>query len=154
MVHPLAQSTTLTEQGDKYRGAVVEDLQLPPAFALPEHEPILRAIDLAYERDFSFIPVLSRTRKPIGYIDVASLKSKFESGNTNPDDTIRSHMTRFDLSRKRADYTVITPMTGLADLEAFLLHALFALVTDDQRKFVLAVATSQDLENFVQRRGF
>lgn len=59
-------------------------MQLPPAFSLPDHEPILRAIDLAYERDFSFIPVLSRARKPIGYIDVAALKSKFESGKTNP----------------------------------------------------------------------
>jgi hypothetical protein len=42
--------------GDKYRGAVVEDLQLPPAFALPFDEAISRAIELAYERDFSHIP--------------------------------------------------------------------------------------------------
>ena len=61
-------------QGDKYRGAVVEvrrssmsnrgwtldslsqDLQLPPAFALPSDEAISRAIESAYERDFSYIP--------------------------------------------------------------------------------------------------
>ncbi len=58
---------------DRYRGAVVEvwfsfisvmtdywtlskDLQLQPAFALPSEEPISRAIELAYERDFSQIP--------------------------------------------------------------------------------------------------
>lgn len=59
---------------DKYRGAVVEvsntdiadwdanfqkpaqDLQLPPAFTLPREEPILAAIELAYDRDFSHIP--------------------------------------------------------------------------------------------------
>jgi len=60
---------------DKYRGAVVEvhrqvsliltrlvdifclqDLQLPPAFSLPRSELIARAIELAYDRDFSHIP--------------------------------------------------------------------------------------------------
>jgi hypothetical protein len=62
---------------EKYRGAVVEvilileslipaasdrsmhcfqDLQLPPAFALPIDEAISRAIELAYDRDFSHIP--------------------------------------------------------------------------------------------------
>jgi hypothetical protein len=57
---------------DKYRGAVVEvharvslahaslihlqDLQLPPAFSLPKTELIARAIELAYDRDFSHIP--------------------------------------------------------------------------------------------------
>ncbi|EJD54783.1 hypothetical protein AURDEDRAFT_110270 [Auricularia subglabra TFB-10046 SS5] len=146
--------TAADDAEDKYRGAVVEDLQLPPAFALPDYEPILRAIDLAYERDFSFIPVLSRTRKLLGYIDVSALKKAFEAGSTNPDDPIRSFMTRFDLKKKRKEYTVITPGTPLADLELFLKNNLFALVTDEDRKFVLAVATSQDLQNFVTRRGF
>lgn len=60
---------------DRYRGTVVEvcttqsdyihsltpyrcrqDLQLPPAFALPADESISRAIEFAYERDFSHIP--------------------------------------------------------------------------------------------------
>jgi len=41
---------------DKYRGAVVEDLQLPPAFTLPREEAIAAAIELAYDRDFSHIP--------------------------------------------------------------------------------------------------
>lgn len=60
-------------------------------------------------------------------------------------------------------YTVITPDTSLADLAEFLSNNIFALggpspilsaasstddslVTDSSRKFVLAVATSQDLE--------
>lgn len=33
-----------------------QDLQLPPAFALPADEAISRAIEMAYERDFSHIP--------------------------------------------------------------------------------------------------
>lgn len=34
----------------------LQDMQLPPAFALPKTEAISRAIELAYERDFSYIP--------------------------------------------------------------------------------------------------
>ncbi|THG96505.1 hypothetical protein EW026_g5338 [Hermanssonia centrifuga] len=51
-------------------------------------------------------------------------------------------------------YTLITPSTPLAELEQFLQDNIFAIVTDHGRKFVLAVATQQDLENFVNRRGF
>ena len=40
---------------------------------------------------------------------------------------MRTHITRFDLSQKRADYTIITPMTPLAELEAFLERTVFAL---------------------------
>lgn len=104
-------------------------------------------------------------------------------------------MNKFDRSAKR-EYTVITPFSPLEDLEVFLENNLFALgeslhcilyplwtidvsvpdntVTDSERKFVLAVATQQDLnvrpsvrtydcgfqtlmapfvQNFVTRRG-
>ncbi|KIJ07288.1 hypothetical protein PAXINDRAFT_19509 [Paxillus involutus ATCC 200175] len=50
-------------------------------------------------------------------------------------------------------YSLITPDTPLAELAEFLRHNIFALVTDYERKFVLAVATSQDVDNFVTRRG-
>lgn len=112
-------------------------------------------------------------------------------------------MTKFNRS-KSEPYTLITPSTPLEELEQFLQKNIFALsmntilliighaypnsysnspnplVTDWDRKFVLAVATSQDLEvsnfhviftnddmyqnnmttdddrlqNFVSRRGF
>lgn len=138
---------------DKYRGAVVEDLQLPPAFSLPSDEQILRAIEGAYERDFSQIPVLDRSRKPLGYVDVADLKKKWEAGQANPEDKVAAYMTKFQRSAYQP-YTLITPSTPLADLEAFLQENLFALVTDHGRKFVLGVATMGDLQQFVSRRGF
>ncbi|EKM56932.1 uncharacterized protein PHACADRAFT_254330 [Phanerochaete carnosa HHB-10118-sp] len=138
--------------GDKYRGAVVEDLQLPPAFALPQDEAISRAIELAYERDFSHIPVLDRHRKPLGYIDVAGLKKKWEAGEASPDEKVSKYIIKFIRSSSHP-YTVITPSTPLAELEQFLQDKIFALVTDAGRKFVLAVVTRQDLVNFVQRRG-
>ncbi|KZS97070.1 hypothetical protein SISNIDRAFT_472913 [Sistotremastrum niveocremeum HHB9708] len=142
----------LPAPSDKYRGAVVEDLQLPPAFCLPEHESISRAIELAYERDFSHIPVLSKERKPLGYIAVATLKEKWEKGLADPNDSVQSHTVKFQRSSSHP-YTLITPDTPLDVLEEFLTHNIFALVTDVGRKFVLGVATMQDLENFVSRRG-
>ena len=69
-------------------------------------------------------------------------------------------------------YTLITPKSSLAELEEFLKTNTFALgtlewpfrrgaclryisVTEDNRKFVLAVATSQDLEKFrISVQGF
>ncbi|CAL1709118.1 unnamed protein product [Somion occarium] len=148
---PLSQEILPTE--DKYRGAVVEDLQLPPAFALPKSEPISRAIELAYERDFSHIPVLGGNRRPLGYVDVAELKSKWEAGQANPDDRVEQYMTKFVRSACQP-YSLITPGTPLEELERFLENNIFALVTDWDRKFVLGVATRQDLESFVSRRGF
>jgi len=79
-------------------------------------------------------------------------------------------MTKF--KRTSAEpYITITPLSPLSELEEFLKSNIFALgqssqpsqnlfilknlslVTDQNRKFVLAVATSQDLESFVSRRG-
>ncbi len=49
-------------------------------------------------------------------------------------------------------YTIITPSTPLAELEDFLQLNLFAIVTDWDRKFVLGVATPQDLEVRIPQR--
>jgi len=38
---------------------VAQDMQLPPAFSLPHDEKIGRAIELAYDRDFSHIPLVA-----------------------------------------------------------------------------------------------
>ncbi|KAH7907574.1 hypothetical protein BJ138DRAFT_1159828 [Hygrophoropsis aurantiaca] len=137
---------------DKYRGAVVEDLQLPPAFSLPSDESISRAIELAYDRDFSHIPVLNHDRRPLGYVDVAALKTKWEAGSANPTESVIKYMTKFKREASQP-YTLVTPSTSLTELEEFLRHNIFALVTDYDRKFVLGVATSQDLDNFSSRRG-
>lgn len=69
-------------------------------------------------------------------------------------------MTRFQ--RKGRTYRVITMQTPLEELEAFFRGdgegasgewaQEFAVVTDENRRFVLGVATVQDLEEFVKRR--
>ncbi|TFY77591.1 hypothetical protein EWM64_g6422 [Hericium alpestre] len=92
------------------------------------------------------IRILDHNRKPLGYLDVPSLKKKWEAGEANPSDAVSAHMSRFNRSVTTNPYTVITADTPLADLERFLQDNIFALVTDYDRKFVLAVATGQDLE--------
>lgn len=83
-------------------------MQLPPAFSLPHDERIGKAVELAYDRDFSHIPyvkelsvktcmcarltyfscsVLSHERRPLGYIDVAALKTQWEAGEASPVNT-------------------------------------------------------------------
>ncbi|KAK7451094.1 hypothetical protein VKT23_012770 [Stygiomarasmius scandens] len=138
---------------DRYRGAVVEDLQLPPAFALPYTEHVSRVIELAYEREFSHIPILDKHRKPLGYVEVAKLKEKWEAGQIDSNDDVAKYMTKFKRSSS-VPYTLITPLTPLSELEEWLKSNIFALVTDYERKFVLAVATSHDLEEFTKRGGF
>ncbi|KAJ6631152.1 hypothetical protein B0H10DRAFT_1981113 [Mycena sp. CBHHK59/15] len=150
---PPALFSAAAPSEDKYRGAVVEDLQLPPAFALPANEAISRAIELAYDRDFSYIPVLDKRRRPIGHVDVAGLKARWEAGKADPTDKVSAYMTKFNRSASEP-YTLITPLAALADVEVFLQHNIFALVTDYDRKFVLGLVTMHDLETFVSRRGF
>lgn len=67
-------------------------------------------------------------------------------------------MTRFQ--RKGRTYQVITMETTLEELESFFRGGVpdgpwkqeFAVITDEKRRFVLGVATVQDLEEFVKRR--
>lgn len=67
-------------------------------------------------------------------------------------------MTRFQ--RKGKAYRVITMETPLEELEAFFRAGVvegpwvqeFAVITDENRRFVLGVATVPDLEEFVKRR--
>ncbi|RSH80010.1 uncharacterized protein EHS24_009681 [Apiotrichum porosum] len=147
--------TASVSNAAKYRGAVVEDLQLPPAFCVPQDAPLSLALEKAYEREFDQLPVLNDNRKPVGYLNVQAMKRKFESGQAAEADPISSHTTHFPMTSKAHPYTVITPDTTLEDLEAFFNSqgVEFALVTDDDRKWVLAVATRSDLETFVKRRG-
>ncbi|KAJ7637104.1 hypothetical protein FB45DRAFT_908261, partial [Roridomyces roridus] len=136
---------------------VVEDLQLPPAFTVRSSDSIQRALDLAFERDFSHIPVLDSKSKPLGYIDVPGLKAKWQAGNADPNDRVVDYMNKFQ-RRASHPYTLITPATPLTELEEFpkeqhLRHwsvpaTVFLALTDQKRQFVLGLVTAQDLETF------
>lgn len=84
----------------------------------------------------------------------------------NADDPVRKYTTFFRPFKATSEnsgsatdsatettYKVIHPLTPLEELEEFMKVHDFALVTDQGRKWVLAVATKADLETFVKRRG-
>ncbi|KAL6402948.1 cystathionine beta-synthase [Ilyonectria robusta] len=85
--------------------------------------------------------------------------SLLDSGKVKPEDQLTAAMTRFQ--RRGRTYRVITMETPLEDLEDFFRGGQpdgapwkqeFAVITDEKRRFVLGVATVQDLEEFAKRR--
>ncbi|KAK5077514.1 hypothetical protein LTR70_009592 [Exophiala xenobiotica] len=145
----------------KYRGATVEDLDLPPALSTSPDTSLSDAMLSASSHDYSHLTVLSdETRSLLGYLTVSKLKSLFESRQLAPSDPVKKAMVKFKRSEGR-QYKVISMETELWELEGFFENIGdyatgskqdFAVVTDYGRKFVLGVATRHDLDEFVKRR--
>jgi hypothetical protein len=143
----------------KYRGATVEDLDPPTALSLNPSDAISLALLSAFERDYTHLTIVDgETRALLGYIAIPHLQSLIDSGKVKPDDPLSAAMTRFQ--RRGRTYRVITMETPLEELEGFFRGGVvegpckqyFAVDTDGNRRFVLGVATVQDLEEFVKRR--
>lgn len=144
----------------KYRGATVEDLQVPPAISVPRSTSVSSALRVALDHDYSQLPLVSdKNRKLLGYVQKDRLEQQVRSGSS--DQSVASIMTKFSSDASpssssaaaAATYTVITPDTGLAELQVFLQSHPFAFITDPGRAFVLGVATQEDLSKYVSRRG-
>ncbi|KAL8919173.1 MAG: hypothetical protein Q9208_006933 [Pyrenodesmia sp. 3 TL-2023] len=142
----------------KYRGATVEDLDPPPALSTKPTELISNALMTSYEREFTHLTVVSEdTRALLGYLNIPRLKEMLKKGHVRETDCVEKAMQKFQRSGKV--YKVITMDTPLEELEAFFNGGVdggepqdFAVVTDENRRFVLGVATKGDLEEFVKRR--
>ncbi|PGH14870.1 hypothetical protein AJ79_02732 [Helicocarpus griseus UAMH5409] len=158
-------STFSLSMSDKYRGATVEDLDPPAALSASPHDLISTALLAAYERDYTHLTVISSSsRSLLGYLSIPRLKAQLKEGSVVESDTVEKAMLRF--RRRGHEYKVITMATPLEELERFFDGELvmgdgrverrekqdFAVVTDASRKFVLGVATREDLEMFVKRR--
>ncbi|KAH6898973.1 putative cystathionine beta-synthase [Thelonectria olida] len=111
--------------------ATVQDLDPPAALSLNPSDAISLALLSAYEREYTHLTI----------------------------DRLSAAMTRFQ--RRGRTYRVITMDTTLEELEDFFRGGQpegspwkeeFAVITDENRRFVLGVATVQDLEEFVKRR--
>ncbi|ETI26345.1 hypothetical protein G647_03122 [Cladophialophora carrionii CBS 160.54] len=154
-------ASKLSAWADKYRGATVADLDLPPALSTSPNTSLADAMLSASSHDYSHLTVLSdNTRSLLGYLSVARLKQLFESGQLQPSDPVSKAMVKFQRGGDRK-YQIITMETELFELEGFFENIGpfatgakqdFAVVTDGGRKFVLGVVTRGDLEEFVRRR--
>ncbi|RSL81114.1 hypothetical protein CEP51_006068 [Fusarium floridanum] len=149
----------VTNWSSRYRGATVEDLDPPAALSLNPSDAISLALVSAFERDYTHLTIVdSDTRALLGYISIPHLQSLLDSGKVQPGDQLSAAMTRFQ--RRGRTYRVITMETTLEELEDFFRAGVpdgpwkeeFAVITDEKRRFVLGVATVQDLEEFVKRR--
>ncbi|PWN33908.1 uncharacterized protein FA14DRAFT_161533 [Meira miltonrushii] len=160
---PVAEPSPATSsQALKYRGATVEDLQLSPAVSVPTTATIQNALDVAFDHDYEQLPVLSSKngeRKLVGYLDIKKLRLEVQNGKLEKTQGVLNVMVKFGGAKRKegsgasSTFTLISPETGLGELEAFLTTHPFALVTDASRSFVLAVATRDDLQKYAQRRG-
>ncbi|EGU77790.1 hypothetical protein FOXB_11654 [Fusarium oxysporum f. sp. conglutinans Fo5176] len=167
-----ATQPLVTKWSSRYRGrmlflrvvanasqATVEDLDPPAALSLNPSDAISLALMSAFERDYTHLTIVDAdTRALLGYISIPHLQSLLDSGKVKPEDQLSAAMTRFQ--RKGRTYQVITMETTLEELENFFRGGVpdgpwkqeFAVITDEKRRFVLGVATVQDLEEFVKRR--
>lgn len=140
--------------------ATIEDLDLLPALTIAPETPLSQALEISYEREYSYLPVVStKNKRLLGYLTAELLQNASkESGSS--DDLVKNHYVRFFGPKKpsaggSADraFLKITPSTPLEDLELFFgSREEFAVVTDDDRRFVLGVATKEDLDKFVKNR--
>lgn len=144
--------------------ATVEDIDPPAALSVNPTDAISVALLSAFERDYTHLTVVDTdTRALLGYLSIPFLQQQLDAGKVKPSDPLSSAMTRFQ--RKGRTYKVITMETPLEELEVFFRGGSeqkptpdgdwaqeFAVITDANRRFVLGVATVQDLEEFVKRR--
>lgn len=163
---------------DVYRGATILDLDPPPSLSLVPDTPIHTVLDLAYERDYTHLCVVSKTRALLGYVSIPHLSSLLSQSSASATsdhapfpglkdtDPVSKAMQRFrrtksgDTNAGNDSYTVITPDTPLKELEDFFAgrgshkeEQDFAIVTDAGRKFVVGVVTKNDLQQWLERRG-
>lgn len=137
--------------------ATVEDLDPPSALSCSPGDSISHALLTAFERDYSHLTVTdSSTRALLGYLSIPHLRELLDSKAVDDQDPVEKAMLRF--KRKGHRYKVITMATPLEELDAFFAgegggaRQDFAVVTDAGRRFVLGVATRDDLEEFARRR--
>ena len=94
--------TPLLFQTRDYRGATIEDLNIPLAVSINPTTSIYEAIGIAFENEFTYLPVIhERTKRLLGVINIGELKS---NGNKLKEvylPIVKSYMIWFNQSAKR-----------------------------------------------------
>lgn len=97
-------------------------------------------------------------RALLGYLSIPRLQQLLKENKVKDADPVSEAMQKF--RRQGTRYKKITLETPLEELEEFFNGGVdgigkqdFAVVTDESRKFVLGVATREDLEGFFKRRA-
>lgn len=161
-----------------YRGATIEDLDIRPALLINPFTPLNRAIEVSFENEFSYLPVIHEENKRLlGVLNVEELTRNSEKLKAaGPKATTFDHMLWFSQSAKArysskestkstplnskilkpragTKYTVLTPLTPLEDLAAFFNKgSYFAIITNGEGNLVYGVVTPGDLIKYEHAR--
>lgn len=162
-----------------YRGATVEDLDIRPAISINPSTPLERAIEVSFENEFTYLPVIHETNKRLlGVLNVESFKVdllKLRNSFLKP--IAKNYMLWFShkarsnydqeseaktttplnskiLKPKSAKkYKVLTPLTPLEDLALFFNTGnYFAIITNGDGNLVYGVVTPEDLIKYEHSR--
>ncbi|KAJ2375534.1 hypothetical protein IW150_002499 [Coemansia sp. RSA 2607] len=162
LAHDLLDTRMLSDlqrkQHGQYRGASVEDLQLPAAVSVSGDDSVGAAVALMAENQFSQVPVTGPQRRLIGYLTLSAAQNLLDSGVADAKAPVKNFMLKFAgkgraTGSARHRYWLITPETPLSELARFFETHSVAFVTDASRKFCLGIATKQDLIGFLGRRN-
>lgn len=140
-------------------------MDLLPAFTITPETPLSQALELSYEHEYSYLPVVStKSKRLLGYLTADLLREAHTKSTDFAKELVRDHYIRFfgknatgNSSATNQDgnrtFLKMTPSTPLEDLEQFFQSGQeFAIITDEDRRFVLGVAVKEDLEKFVKGR--
>lgn len=159
-----------------YRGATVEDLDIRPAISINPSTPIKRAVQVAFEHEFTFLPVIHETKKRLlGVLNVQEQDvAKILAAKQEP--LTKDAMLWFSQEAKAKytalksttplntkiirprplqgkPYEVLTPATPLETLSAFFNNGnYFAIITSDAGDLVYGVVTPEDLLKYENSR--
>ncbi|CAI5758102.1 unnamed protein product [Candida verbasci] len=164
-----------------YRGATIEDLNLPPAISINPSSSIYEAFKIGFEYEFSYLPVINEiNKKLLGVINIDSLKhSKIEHAK-HENVLVKDYMIWFNQKSKinyeknfnkqiqktlpntkivkptnGKRYQLLTPYTPLETLANFFNSGeYFAVITGDDGNFVYGVVTPEDLIKYEKSRPF
>lgn len=126
---------------------------MPPAFSVTPQTSLIEALEISYEREYSYVPVISaRNRALLGYLTAEQLRKQSSRSSLDGSVPVASVYNKFHKDPTRP-FKPITPSTPLEQLEEFFEAGdPFAVVTDDSHQFVLGVVVKEDLEKFIKCR--
>ncbi|KAI5965301.1 uncharacterized protein KGF55_001521 [Candida pseudojiufengensis] len=163
-----------------YRGATIEDLDLPPAISINPSTSIKDAIQIGFEYDFTYLPIIHEINKKL--LGILNLDEINNNTSINPNDKVLKYMFWFSKTTQKKyeqslksnsstnsntalkstiikpntgkRYTVLTPFSPLEDLANFFNREnnYFAIITNDNGNFVYGVITVDDLIKYEKRR--
>eukprot|EP00123_Amoebidium_parasiticum_P017533 comp23890_c0_seq1/m.41960 comp23890_c0_seq1/g.41960 ORF comp23890_c0_seq1/g.41960 comp23890_c0_seq1/m.41960 type:complete len:430 (-) comp23890_c0_seq1:436-1725(-) len=141
---------------DKWRGAAVGDLDLPPPVSVLPTATCEEALSLMHVNDFDTTPVINARKRLVGLLARDQLQQAMVAGTAKGSDPVSSVMQKFSRSTTGQPYVPITLDTPLAELEKFFeaqhQHNSIAFITDDNN-WCLGVVTKVDLLTFRAHRG-